>query len=230
MPRSSGSSLFPVNFITGTSDGLLLPAAACIIALPLRSGIAVIPFYAGLGISVAGAVVFGLARYFGEKEEISHHHPGLAAEEAAKELALLEAIGIAPELIDDMKPEMEAERMQWLREIKEHEMGWEEPDGKRARQSGIHTGLGFLAGGLWVSLLAYLLLKGIFPLVLLSVFFATAGLFGWVKAGITDKPRARMAVMHICKAFIICCCAFLAAFLVHMGHNPRAAFLFDEAR
>ncbi len=85
------------------SEGLVLPLAACIIAAWLSAPPVFTAIGAGMVIALAGALVFGWARYAGEREEIRHKHPELGLEEAEKELALLKKIGIDVDLTENMK-------------------------------------------------------------------------------------------------------------------------------
>ena len=83
-PQSQTRSLFLINVITGISDGLVLPLAACIIALPFFTGQSLMTAGTGVVLALLGALVFGWARYAGEQEEIHHKHPELGLEEAER--------------------------------------------------------------------------------------------------------------------------------------------------
>lgn len=215
------NSLGPVNFITGIADGLLLPFAICIVAYPalnfsLRGIIAT-----GAISSVAGAIVFGLARYYGEKAEIHHHHPAIAEADMAKEMSLLHAIDIDQELTEDMQLKMEQERELWLQEIKKHDMGWEVYDHRRAVRSSFQTAIGFLSAGMLVTL-SFCIVKittGLWFLPLLVTAFSIT-FFGWMKGRITGKPPAKMALAHLLKALLVSICAMLIALLIYKEKNP----------
>lgn len=150
--RLKATSLFWVNFFTGISDGLVLPFVACTLAFPFFLPQAEYISLTGIIASLAGALVFGLARYFGELSEIVHHHPRLSLEESAKERALMHHIGIDPGLSRGMELEMDNEKRQWLDEVEEHDLGWEYLDKPRARRGALQTGLGFLCAGLLVQI------------------------------------------------------------------------------
>ncbi len=189
-------SLFLINFLTGISDGLVLPLAACILALPFFMERPVIVIGIGLTTGFFGALVFGWARYSGEQEEILHKHPELGLEEAQREINLLRNIGIDDSLTEEMKAEMEQERKLWLKEVEENELGWEQQDKNRARRSAMHTGLGFFAGAVLVAVPFALVnrapVSAVIPLlwILLCLF-----LLGWYKARLTGrKPLAAAAI------------------------------------
>lgn len=149
-PRSK-RPLTLVNLTTGMSDGLVLPFIVCVVATSFWPEDVARSLLAGTVAALAGALVFGIARARGERQEIQHHHPGLAAQEADEEAALMNAIGIDPVLTQHMQHQMEEERKLWLSEIAENEMDWETYVPGRALRSGLETGSGFLAGGLLVS-------------------------------------------------------------------------------
>lgn len=186
MPPRSKRPLTLVNLTTGMSDGLVLPFIVCVVATTLWSDDTARSLLAGVMASLAGALVFGIARARGERQEIHHNHPGMAAQEADEEITLMNAIGIDPVLTQHMQHQMEEERKLWLSEIGENEMDWETYVPGRAVRSGVETGSGFLAGGLLVS--------GIFCLACsmheVAAWITIAFLFylsGWVKGMLVGK-------------------------------------------
>jgi VIT1/CCC1 family predicted Fe2+/Mn2+ transporter len=207
--KPAKNNLSLINFATGISDGLILPFVSCIIASahfvhkPWKlSG-------TGIVIALAGALVFGLARFFGEREEIKHNHPQMAVDEEKKEMELMSAIGIDKELTLDMQVQMEQERALWLKEVQENDMGWEQYDNKRAIRSGLQTGLGFLTGGILVCLPFAFVQDGMMSLVIPSIFYlALLFAFGWIKGKLIQTNPLRLALYKSCKGFIILALAF----------------------
>lgn len=143
---SPPSTLTRVNLLTGMSDGLMLPFMCCIVASFYTTDKSLVGL-AGLTSAVLGAVLFGLARYMGENEEIAHHHPQMSAKDRARESELLARIGIDPALIQEMEARMAKEQEEWLQEVEEHNMGWDKPDSHRSRRAAYETGCGFFIGG-----------------------------------------------------------------------------------
>lgn len=203
------TSLFPVNFITGVSDGLVLPFAACTIAYPHG-----MDTYGLIGIGIAvtliGGAAYGLARFFGEREEIRHHHPQIALKEAEKEAELMTAIGIDKELTSDMQARMEAERASWLKEVEENEMGWNKYDTGRAVKSGLHTASGFLSGGLFICL-PFLLFPA-YPWLLLVWAVTTYAIFGKIRAFVTQDHRTTSYLAYLLKSIGMIAIACIIAF------------------
>jgi VIT1/CCC1 family predicted Fe2+/Mn2+ transporter len=207
--KPAKNSLSLINFTAGISDGLILPFASCIIASAHFIHAPWKLFGIGFVIALAGALVFGLARFFGEREEIKHNHPQMAAAEAEKETELMNAIGIDKELTLDMQVQMEQERALWLKEVRENDMGWEQYDNKRAIRSGLQTGLGFLAGGILVCLPFAVIQDEIMSLIIPCVFYLTLLFaFGWIKGKLTNTNPLRSALYKSSKGFVILALAF----------------------
>lgn len=178
------SSLLPINFLTGISDGLILPLMACIIAYPMLPTGSNQLIWIGVGVSLAGALVYGLARFRGEEEEIHHNHPAYSGAETEQEIILLKQIGIPAEIVEEIETEVQKEKKTWLKEIIANNMGWESPEKIRALKGAWHTGMGFLLGGLLVSLpfAAGMLMGNVFIPIMLSLFclLLTGVLTAWI--------------------------------------------------
>ncbi len=140
--------MFPIDFLTGFSDGLIIPAMAGIIAFSFAAEQSMTIWC--IVASCIGALSYGLARFWGEQKEIRHHHPVYSEEDAREEIILLRQIGIAEDIVEDISREVEKEKAAWLEEIEENDMGWELPARMRALKAALHTGTGFLAGGVLV--------------------------------------------------------------------------------
>lgn len=215
-------SLSIINFITGSSDGLKLPLAACIMLIALFPGQPLrLVLGVGVLVALAGAVVFGLARFLGEREEISHRHPDLAAAEEAKEEAMMAAIDIDPGLTKSMMASMAQEKQLWLKEIRENDMDWEEYDRGRARRSGLHTALGFFFGGsIHCCLFLYLYSVAQLPVmagISSAVVFFT---FGAVKASILGRNIWREGVRQLAMGVVMIVAVLVIARLFKAG-TPR---------
>jgi VIT1/CCC1 family predicted Fe2+/Mn2+ transporter len=218
--KPAKNNLSLINFATGISDGLILPFAFCIIASAHLNHTPWKLFGIGFLIAFAGAIVFGLARFLGEREEIKHNHPKMAAEEAREETALMNAIGIAKELTLEMQAQMEEERAQWLKEVQENDMGWEQYDNTRAIKSGLQTGLGFLAGGILVCVPFAFIQEGIMRLVIPCIFYLVLLFsFGWVKGKLVNTNPLRSAVYKTSKGFVVLILALTALYFVLMQNS-----------
>lgn len=197
------------------SDGLVLPLAACIVGLAWELEHPFVAVIAGVVVALAGALAFGWARYAGEREEISHNHPQLGLEEAERELALLKTIGIDDALTAGMKAEMEQERALWLKEIAEHELGWEHYDARRARLAAVHTALGFITGGIMVSL-PFVIYNGTWASLVPPLCWSLCCLLvlGWGKGRFTGRPPVAAALLSAARGLAIAGVAGLIAWAV----------------
>lgn len=214
--QSQKPSLFPVDFLAGMSEGLVLPLAACIIALSFFDGSPLPAMVTGIAVALPGALVFGWARYSGELEEIQHKHPEHGLEEAEKELALLQHIGIDATLTEAMKAEMEQERALWLKEIQEHKLGWEQQDKKRAFRGAMHTAAGFFTGGILVAIPFISVTPERTSLLIPLVWaFVCLGILGWIKGRVTGRSPVGTAAMSSLRGVAITLVAGLVAWAVH---------------
>lgn len=204
MPSPKASSLSLINYITGISDGLVLPIIPCLLILGYYEGSisqAVVLFSV---IACFGGLVYGLARYFGEKNEIEHNHPDIANGEVEKDKVLLKKIGIEEDLITDMMQQVDREQKQWLNEIKENQMTWDSLDLSRAKISGVQTGIGFCAGSCLIATPIFLFFAGHINLLFC---FGMEGtflfLFGWLKGKWIGKTPFKLAVIQFIKGFMV---------------------------
>jgi VIT1/CCC1 family predicted Fe2+/Mn2+ transporter len=218
--KPAKNNLLLINFTTGISDGLILPFAFCVIASAHLDQTPWKLFGAGILVAFAGAIVFCLARFWGEREEIKHNHPEMAAEEAREETKLMNAIGIAKELTQEMQAQMEKERAQWLKEVQENDMGWEQYDNTRAIKSGLQTGLGFLTGGILVCIPFAFIQEGIMRLVIACIFYLVLlFIFGWVKGRLVDINPLRSAVYKTSKGLVVLILALTVLYFVLMQNS-----------
>lgn len=207
------NSLFIVNFITGISDGLILPFAACIIAYPHFAHNPVRLTAIGIAVALIGGLAYGLARFLGEREEIRHNHPQIASDDAAKEIALMTAIGIDVELTQELQTQMEQERKMWLKEVEENEMGWERYDEQRALKSGLHTASGFFCGGVLLSL-PFLFLSDR-PYLLLIWVAACYLFFGRAKANTIRGRGIKAGWGYFLKGTLTITIALIISFVIY---------------
>jgi len=213
------SSLSLVNFITGMSDGMLMPYGICLVLMPLFAvSFSHILLVASI-VLILGALVFGWARYSGEKTEIEHHHPQLASEEAAKEKELMLAIGIDRILTDDMQSQMEEERNLWLREVLENEMGWERKDNFRALKSALETASGFFIGGAFIFIALFISLhvwRQPFWFIVLALLLVVV--FGMFKGFLVGKSVLTITSIQLLLALGITASAFVISYVIPLGN------------
>ena len=221
MQQNTKSSLGLVNIITGLSDGFILVYMVGIIAFPIFYEQLIYIFWIALAVAIIGGIIYGLSRYFGEINEIKHHHPELSKTEIEKEYALLKHIGIEDQLNDEMQLKMQEERELWLKEVIENDLGWEKENKKRAMKSGIQTGIGFFLAGL-ISLICILVilvqfyslgLSGlVFWMILVPILFLF--ILGGLKAKFLGKSFWRGATISLIYGLVMIVIAILIALFI----------------
>jgi len=166
---NNSSDLVIVNYFTGIGDGLILPfITGTMVFLLTSNGMLSLVILAIT--ALLGSVAFGLARYFGEIAEIEHHHPVLSAPEARKEQEMMNYVGIDNSLVTAINEDMNREKKDWLKEIEDNELNWEQISKTRARKGGWQTGLGYLSGAV-LAATAFFVSVRIYPELSLRFFF-----------------------------------------------------------
>lgn len=207
------SSLSLINYITGISDGLLLPLIPC--SLLFLSN-ATYEAFVWFNIAIfLGAIAYGFARFLGESQEIKHNHPGIAKQELLEDEKRLKQIGIDESLVGEMMQQVGEEQELWLREVKENDMGWEDLDLKRAGRSGVQTGLGFLIGA-YLAILPFFLsvFKANFILLFVSAELLLMFLFGWLKGKYIYKNPFRYGILQLLKGILLFLCLGIVIFFL----------------
>lgn len=192
------SSALLQDIVIGLSDGLTVPfaLAAGLSGAVQSSGLVIT---AGLAEIVAGSIAMGLGGYLAGRTELDHYQAELRREyrevdevpevERAEVQELLADMGLSPATQALAMRELTADRDQWVKFMMKYELGLEQPDPRRARNSAATIGLAYAVGGL-IPLSAYfftatpaqglLWSAGITLLCLL--------IFGYFKSRMTGQP------------------------------------------
>ncbi|RTQ46807.1 iron transporter [Hymenobacter gummosus] len=192
------SSALLQDIVIGLSDGLTVPfALAAGLSGAVRSSGLVIT--AGLAEIVAGSIAMGLGGYLAGRTELDHYAAELRREyrevdevpevERAEVQELLADMGLSPATQAQAMRELTADRDQWVKFMMKYELGLEQPDPRRARNSAATIGLAYAVGGL-IPLSAYfvtatpaegLVWSAVITLLCLLV-------FGYFKSRLTGQP------------------------------------------
>ena len=209
------------DIVIGMSDGLTVPFA---LAAGL-SGAAVatrVVVTAGFAEIAAGAIAMGLGGFLAARSDAEHYASERRREEAetrivpdveAKEVAeVFETYGIRP---DESAPVVAALRRNpkaWVDFMMRFELGLEEPEPTRARNSALTIGSAYVAGGL-IPLAPYMLaatleggLRGSVTVTLLALV-----VFGFVKGHFTGTAPWRSAVQTTLIGGLAAAAAFMIA-------------------
>lgn len=212
------SSDFITDIVIGISDGLTVPFA---LAAGLSSAVSSnhIITTAGIAEIIAGSIAMGLGGYLAGKTESEHYQSELSREYAEVERIpeeekqeikeIFSEYGFSAEAQDLLANELSKDKDKWVQFMMKYELGLEEPNPNRARNSAATIGISYALGGL-IPLLPYFFtstplegLKYSSVLGLISLF-----LFGFFKSKVTGQPLLQGAL----KVMIIGALAASAAF------------------
>lgn len=151
------SSQLVTDIVIGMSDGLTVPFA---LAAGLSGAVhdTHIIVIAGLAEIAAGSIAMGLGGYLAGKTEIDHYNSELKREEwevdhlpeREKEevRVIFEEMGMSPATQKLVVDEMANDKAKWVEFMMRYELGLEQPDPKRARNSALNIGLSYVVGGM----------------------------------------------------------------------------------
>jgi len=183
------------DVVIGMSDGLTVPfaLAAGLSGTVSQTGIVVI---AGLAEIAAGSIAMGLGGYLAARTDRDHY-----LSERAREIR--ETVEVPDRETDevadvfrgygmteaDMAPVVQAicsDQKRWVDFMMRFELGFEEPDPRRARNSAAAIAVSYVLGGL-VPLTPYMLSADLYTGLRISVVVTLAALFafGYVKGRLT---------------------------------------------
>jgi VIT1/CCC1 family predicted Fe2+/Mn2+ transporter len=212
------------DVVIGMSDGLTVPFA---LAAGLSGAVASsrIVVTAGLAEIAAGSIAMGLGGYLAARTDAVHY----SAERAREEREVIELPDRETEEVADVfrgyglsdaeaAPVVAAIRRDpktWVDFMMKFELGLEEPDPARARNSALTIALSYVAGGL-VPLAPYVFVAAARAALLTSVAVTLFALlvFGYVKARFTGTARVRGAVQTLVTGGLAATAAFLIARLI----------------
>ena len=145
------------DIVIGMSDGLTVPfaLAAGLSGAVEATGIIVT---AGLAEVAAGAIAMGLGGYLAARTDAEHFASERAREEreteempeeeAAEVAAVLRSYGLDGDTVAAVVASIRADKKRWVDFMMRFELGLEEPDPKRARNSALTIALSYIAGGM----------------------------------------------------------------------------------
>lgn len=197
-------SEFIRDVVIGMSDGLTVPfaLAAGLSGTLSQTSLVVI---AGMAEIAAGCIAMGLGGYLAAHTDREHYFSELAREERevdevpAKEKEevseVLRSWGVPDESVASTVDAISRDRKKWVDFMMKFELGLEEPDPKRARNSSITIGLSYVVGGV-IPLSPYIFLHHANEALIASVVITVVALFifGFVKGRFTGVNPWKSAV------------------------------------
>jgi vacuolar iron transporter family protein len=145
------------DIVIGMSDGLTVPFA---LAAGLSGAVEAtnIIITAGLAEVAAGAIAMGLGGYLAARTDAEHFVSERAREEqetkevpekeAAEVADVLRSYGLGDDLVASVVNSIRADNKRWVDSMMRFELGLEEPDPKRARNSALTIAVSYIAGGM----------------------------------------------------------------------------------
>ncbi|MCE9568035.1 MAG: VIT1/CCC1 transporter family protein [Planctomycetes bacterium] len=209
------------DIVIGMSDGLTVPFA---LAAGLSGAVEAtgIIITAGLAEVAAGAIAMGLGGYLAARTDAEHFASERAREEreteempdeeAAEVAAVLRSYGLDEGKLAAVVASIRADKKRWVDFMMRFELGLEEPDPKRARNSALTIALSYIAGGM-VPLAPYFFITSVHSALLVSVGLTLLALlvFGYVKGRFTTAKPFRSAWQTVVVGGLAAAAAFLIA-------------------
>ncbi len=184
------------DVVIGMSDGLTVPFALAAGLTGTAVATSKLVVVAGLAEIAAGSIAMGLGGYLAARTDRDHYASErqremretieLPQKERDEVADVFRDFGMAE---DDIKPvvaAISADPNRWVDFMMRFELGFEEPEPKRARNSAITIALSYVIGGI-VPLSSYMLLDDLHNALLASVVVTLIALFvfGYVKGRLT---------------------------------------------
>jgi vacuolar iron transporter family protein len=213
------------DIVIGMSDGLTVPFA---LAAGLSSAVEAtgtgtnIIMTAGLAEVAAGAIAMGLGGYLAARTDAEHFASERAREErettempekeAAEVADVLRSYGLEEHMVVSVVNSIRADKNRWVDFMMRFELGLEEPDPKRARNSALTIALSYIAGGM-VPLAPYFFFRSVHSALVGSVIVTLLALlvFGYIKGRFTTARPFRSAWQTVIVGGLAATAAFVIA-------------------
>ncbi len=212
------------DVVIGMSDGLTVPFALAAGLSGTVSSTAIVVI-AGLAEIAAGSIAMGLGGYLAARTDRDHYEaerqreiretidiPEVEAEEVAK---VFRGYGMNERDIAPVVTAICSDQKRWVDFMMRFELGFEEPDPLRARNSAITIALSYILGGL-VPLAPYMLIPRLGTALSFSVAVTLVALFifGYVKGRLTGISAFRGGLQTVVIGGLASAAAFGLARLI----------------
>jgi VIT1/CCC1 family predicted Fe2+/Mn2+ transporter len=212
------------DVVIGMSDGLTVPFA---LAAGLSGAVdsTALIVTAGLAEVSAGAIAMGLGGYLAARTDAEHFGSERAREtretqevpevEAAEVARVFRDYGLPGDTVAVVVGAIRSDPVRWVDFMMKFELGLEEPDRRRARNSTLTIASAYVVGGL-VPLAPYLVLGSVRPALIGSVIVTLVALaaFGFVKGRFTTNRPVRSAAQTVLVGGLAAAAAFAIAKLI----------------
>ncbi len=190
------------DVVIGMSDGLTVPFALAAGITGMAAATSRLVVVAGLAEIAAGSIAMGLGGYLAARTDRDHYQsekqreirecvevPEKETEEVAE---VFRGYGMSEEEIPPVVKAICGDQKRWVDFMMRFELGFEEPDPKRARNSAVTIALSYIVGGL-VPLSSYMAVDNLKTALTFSIAVTLAALFvfGYVKGRLTGIAPLR---------------------------------------
>jgi len=184
------------DVVIGMSDGLTVPFALAAGLTGTAMATTSIVVVAGLAEIAAGSIAMGLGGYLAARTDRDHYESErerelretveLPDKERDEVADVFRGYGMSEEHIAPVVAAISADQKHWVDFMMKFELGFDEPDPKRARNSAATIAISYILGGL-VPLAPYMLVADLYSALMVSVVVTLAALFvfGYVKGRLT---------------------------------------------
>ena len=190
------------DVVIGMADGLTVPFALAAGLTGTAMATSKLVVIAGLAEIAAGSIAMGLGGYLAARTDRDHYESERAREiretielphkERDEVADVFRQFGMSEENIAPVVDAISADQKRWVDFMMRFELGFEEPDPLRARNSAVTIAVSYILGGM-VPLSSYMLVDNLQTALLWSVVVTLIALFvfGYVKGKLTGIAPLR---------------------------------------
>ena len=196
------------DVVIGMSDGLTVPFALAAGLTGMAAATSRLVVIAGLAEIAAGSIAMGLGGYLAARTDREHYESERAREmretvelpekERDEVADVFRSYGMQEDQITPVVNAIAADQKRWVDFMMRFELGWEEPDPKRARNSAATIAASYVVGGL-VPLSSYMLVADLKTALLASIAVTLVALFffGYFKGRLTGVSPLRGGIQTV---------------------------------
>jgi VIT1/CCC1 family predicted Fe2+/Mn2+ transporter len=196
------------DVVIGMADGLTVPFALAAGLTGTAAASSKLVVIAGLAEIAAGSIAMGLGGYLAARTDRDHYESErqreiretveLPEKETEEVADVFREYGMSERDIEPVVKAICADPKRWVDFMMRFELGFEEPDPKRARNSAVTIALAYILGGM-VPLSPYMAVDGLRKALTVSVAVTLAALFifGYVKGRLTGIAPLRGGVQTV---------------------------------
>ena len=196
------------DVVIGMADGLTVPFALAAGLTGTAAATSKLVVIAGLAEIAAGSIAMGLGGYLAARTDRDHYESERARElreteelpqkERDEVADVFRGFGMSEENIKPVVDAISADQTRWVDFMMRFELGFEEPDPLRARNSAATIAVSYILGGL-VPLSSYMLLDNLQTALMVSVVVTLLALFafGYFKGKMTGIPPFRGGIQTV---------------------------------